>query len=209
MTRAIHPILDCTPTPQIDPSATVVGSGIGVYTDIGGNWTVLESRIGDYSYLAGTDGTVIYSEIGRFCSIASHAVINPGDHPMQRVTQHHCTYRRRRYGFGAAEDDSVFNWRRSRRCRIGHDVWIGTGAMVMAGVTIGTGAVIGAGAVVTREVKPYEVVAGVPAKPIRMRFPADVVTRLLSVAWWEWDRNMLEERFEDLNDIERFLEKYA
>jgi acetyltransferase-like isoleucine patch superfamily enzyme len=70
---------------------------------------VLESRIGDYSYLAGTDGTVIYTEIGRFCSIASHAVINPGDHPMQRVTQHHCTYRRRRYGFGPRTTTPIFS----------------------------------------------------------------------------------------------------
>lgn len=66
MARAIHPSLVCTPTPQIDPSATVVGSEIGVFTDIGANWTVLESRIDDYSYLAGTDGAVIYTEIGRF-----------------------------------------------------------------------------------------------------------------------------------------------
>lgn len=209
MARAVHQRPDGTATPRIDPSASVVGSEIGAFTDIGANWTVLESRIDDYSYLAGTDGAVIYTEIGRFCSIASHAVINPGDHPMQRVTQHHCTYRRRRYGLGPADDEGVFNWRRSRRCRIGHDVWIGTGAMIMAGVTIGTGAVIGAGAVVTKEVKPYEVVAGVPAKPIRMRFPAEVAARLLSVAWWDWDRNMLEQRFEDFYDIERFLEKYA
>ncbi|MCU0560846.1 MAG: acetyltransferase [Desulfobacterales bacterium] len=209
MARAIQPSLDCTAAPRIDPSATVVESEIGAFTDIGPNWTVLESRIDDYSYLAGTDGAVIYTEIGRFCSIASHAVINPGDHPMQRVTQHHCTYRPRRYGFGSADDEGVFNWRRSRRCRIGHDVWIGTSAMVMAGVTIGTGAVVGAGAVVTKEVQPYQVVAGVPARPIRMRFPADVVAGLLSVAWWEWDRTMLEQRFEDLNDVDRFLEKYA
>jgi len=138
--------------PQIHPSAIVQDSVIGTYTDIGANWTVIESRLGDYSYLAGSDGTVIYTEIGKFCSIASHAVINPGDHPMERVTQHHCTYRRRRYGFAACDDEAVFEWRRRQRCRLGHDVWLGAGAKVMAGVENRTGEEVPAGTVVNRDV---------------------------------------------------------
>ncbi|RJR30948.1 MAG: acetyltransferase [Desulfobacteraceae bacterium] len=195
--------------PQIDPSAVVKDSGIGLYTDIGPNWTVIESSLGDYSYLAGSDGTVIYTDTGRFSSIASHVSINPGDHPMERVTQHHCTYRRKRYGFSDTDDETLFDSRRRRRCRIGHDVWIGTAAKIMAGVEIGTGAVIGAGAVVTRDVRPYQVVAGVPARPLRMRFERKIVDRLLKIAWWDWDRATLEERFEDFSDLGRFIEKYA
>jgi hypothetical protein len=197
------------PTTAIDAAALVRDSRLGRYTDIGPGWTVIESTLGDYSYLAGSDGVVIYSEIGKFCSIASHAAVNPGDHPMERVTQHHLTYRRRRYGFAADDDESFFDRRRRRPCRIGHDVWIGHGAKVMAGVTIGTGAVIGAGAVVTRDVAPYQVVAGVPARPIRPRFTADIAARLLRSAWWEWDRRTLEERFDDFFHVERFIEKYA
>jgi phosphonate metabolism protein (transferase hexapeptide repeat family) len=196
-------------TSAIDPTAIVSESKIGSYTDIGPRWTVLESVLGDYSYLAGSDGVVIHTDIGRFCSIASHVVINPGDHPMHRVTQHHCTYRRRRYGFAATDDEEIFDWRRGRPCRIGHDVWVGNGAKIMAGVRIGTGAVVAAGAVVTRDVATYQVVAGVPAKPLRMRFSSDVAARLLRTQWWNWERATLKERFADFSNLELFLEKYA
>jgi hypothetical protein len=197
------------PDPQIHPSACVTESVIGSYTDIGPNWTVVESRLGDYSYLAGSDGTVIHTEIGKFCSIASHVVINPGDHPLHRVTQHHCTYRRRRYGFAVTDDEEIFEWRRRRRCRIGHDVWIGAGAKIMAKVNIDTGAVVAAGAVVTRDVSPYQVVAGIPARPLRLRFAPAVIEKLMIIAWWDWDRRTLEQRFEDFSSLERFLETYG
>jgi phosphonate metabolism protein (transferase hexapeptide repeat family) len=197
------------PNPVIHPSATIRQSVIGDYTDVGPNWTVIESKLGDYSYLAGSDGQVIYAEIGRFCSIASHVAINPGDHPMQRVIQHHCTYRRRRYGFADTDDEAFFEWRRRQKCTIGHDVWIGTAAKIMAGVTVATGAVIAAGAVVTRDIESYQVVAGVPARPLRMRFPPDIVAKLLRTEWWDWNRSTLEERYVDFYSIESFIEKYA
>ncbi len=193
----------------VHPSATVRQSHLGDYTDVGPGWTVFASSLGDYSYLAGSDGQVINATIGNFCSIASHVVVNPGDHPMHRVTQHHCTYRRRRYGFADTDDQAFFDWRRQQRCTIGHDVWIGTAAQVMAGVTIGSGAVVAAGAVVTRDVAPYQMVAGVPARAMRMRFSSDIVAKLLRIEWWCWSREMLAARFADFYDIGLFVEKYA
>lgn len=194
--------------PTIHRTSVIRDSFIGSWTDIGPNCHIVESSIGDYSYAAG-DASIIYAEVGRYCSIASHVRINPGNHPMDRVTQHHMTYRRVQYGLGEVDDLAFFEWRRDHRCVVGHDVWLGHGAVIMPGVRIGTGAVVGSGAVVTKDVAPYEIVVGVPARPIRKRFSDEVIARLLASAWWEWDRETLEARFEDLLDVERFLATQA
>ncbi|MDR3566012.1 MAG: DapH/DapD/GlmU-related protein [Negativicutes bacterium] len=193
--------------PVIHESAVVRNCRIGPWTEIYANCHLEESSFGDYSYAAG-DVNIIYSEIGKFCSIAPYVRINPGNHPMHRVTQHHCTYRRVQFGFDTGDDEEFFQWRRDHKCIIGHDVWIGHGAIIMPGITVGTGAVVGAGAIVTKNVAPYEMVAGVPAKPIGKRFSEDVVAKLLKIAWWDWPRNRLEERFGDLRDVEFFVERY-
>lgn len=75
-------------------------------------------------------------------------------------------------------------------------------------VEIGTGAVVASGSVVTKDVAPYMIVGGVPAKPIRRRFSPEITVQLMEIAWWEWPRYILEERFEDLNNVEGFIEKY-
>jgi phosphonate metabolism protein (transferase hexapeptide repeat family) len=194
--------------PLVHPGANVTGSVLGAWTEVGPGWSILESDIGDYTYAAGTDGVIHYSLVGKFCSIASHVVINPGDHPMERVSQHHFTYRRSRYGMGP-DDRSVFARRRNRSCLIGHDVWIGHGAMIMAGVTVGNGAVIGAGSVVTRDVDPYWIVVGAPARPVRKRFPDPVIRCLTASRWWTWSHDQLRERMGDLVCMQTFLQRYA
>jgi phosphonate metabolism protein (transferase hexapeptide repeat family) len=194
--------------PWIDETARVYQSEIGAWTWIGPGTSIVESSFGDYSYTAG-DVSIIYSEVGKFCSIASHARLNPGNHPMDRVTQHHMTYRRVQYGFAETDDSEFFNWRRAHKVTVGHDVWIGHGAILLPGVTVGTGAVVGAGAVVTKDIAPYTIAVGVPAHPLRERFPREVAEQLLAIAWWDWPRELLEERFAEFNDLERFIKKYA
>ncbi|MFT8708347.1 MAG: DapH/DapD/GlmU-related protein [Sporolactobacillus sp.] len=190
--------------PAIASSAVVINSELGEWTDIGPNTKMEETKFGDYSYTDG-DATIIYAEIGKFCSIASHVRINPGNHPMDRVTQHHLTYRRIRYQFADTDDAQIFNRRRSRPVIIGHDVWIGHAAIILPGVTIGTGAVIGSGAVVTKDVAPYMIAVGVPAHLLRPRFPEPIIQEIMASEWWNWDRKQLEEHFEELCDLEAFL----
>lgn len=194
--------------PHINSTATVRRSELGAWTDVGAHCSVSESTLGDYSYLAG-HVSMVWTDVGKFTSIAAQTRINPGNHPTWRVTQHHSTYRRIQYGFGEAEDEAFFQWRKDHRCVIGHDVWIGHGVTVIAGKKIGTGAVIGSGAVVTKDIPPYAVAVGVPARVIKYRFPDEVIEQLLDSAWWDWDRATLVERFDELLDLEAFVAKYG
>ncbi|MBT2758012.1 acetyltransferase [Mesobacillus foraminis] len=194
--------------PSIDDSSLVIDSHAGEWTSIGANNKIIESVFGDYTYTM-DDVTVNYTDIGKFCSIASHVCINPVQHPMDRVTQHHMTYRKVSYHFSEYDDKNFFDWRRTQKVKIGHDVWIGHGAIIMKGVEVGTGAVVGSGAVVTKDVAPYTIVVGVPAKPIKERFPSAIANKLMDIAWWDWSRGKLEEHFDDLNDIELFIKKHG
>ena len=195
-------------TPSIHPTSTIRKSEIGGWTAIGAHCSVSESTFGDYSYLAG-HVSMVWTDVGKFTSIAAQTRINPGNHPTWRVTQHHSTYRRIQYGFDTREDQDFFQWRKDHRCSIGHDVWIGHGVTVIAGKSIGTGAVIGSGAVVTKDIPAYAVAVGVPARVVKFRFPAPVVEQLQAIAWWDWDRSTLVERFNDLLDLDGFIAKYG
>jgi phosphonate metabolism protein (transferase hexapeptide repeat family) len=196
--------------PVIDPTASVRDSQLGIYTEIGARTKVAETIMGDYSYIV-NDGDVIYSTIGKFCSIAAQVRINPGNHPMWRASQSHFTYRASAYFKGEADESEFFDWRREHHVSIGHDVWIGHGVVILAGRHIGTGAVIAAGAVVSKDVEPYTIVGGVRAKEIGRRFAKPIADRLQELAWWDWDHETLRLRLADFRSlkIEAFLEKYG
>lgn len=198
-----------TKSPHIHPSATVVDCSLGEYTDIGPNCKMYESEMGAYSYLAG-DVSVIWSSIGNFCSIASHCCINPGNHPYWRVTQNHCTYRKKQYGFATEDDSEFFHWRKENAAHLGHDVWLGHGVYIMAGAHIGTGAVIAAGSVVTKThpIEPYAIAVGSPAKAIKKRFSDKIIEQLLEIGYWYWSYEKLQENLKYFYNIEKFLERF-
>lgn len=196
-------------SPLIDPSAEVTRSTLGAYTEIGARTKFLEVRLGDYSYVV-NDSDIAYASIGKFTSIAAMTRINPGNHPMERASQAHFTYRASAYFEGADDEAGFFEWRRSQLVTIGHDVWIGHGAIVLPGRTIGSGAVVGAGSVVTKDVPDYTIVVGNPARQIRRRFPHNIAIRMLALAWWDWPHDALQAALSDFRALsaDRFLDKY-
>jgi phosphonate metabolism protein (transferase hexapeptide repeat family) len=197
-----------TEKPAIDPSAILQNVTLGKYNEIAADVKLMESQLGDYSYIM-ERSDIIYSHIGKFTNIASDVRINPGNHPLEWVSQHHFLYRLQHYGFADRDNESFFNWRRLQQVSIGHDVWIGHKAIVLPGIRIGNGAVIAAGAVVSRDVSPYAIVAGIPAKPLRKRFPRAIRQSLEEIAWWDWSYNTLKERLPDFYDIRRFIQLYG
>ena len=196
-------------TPHVDPTASLTSATLGAYCEVGARTSLIEVSMGDYSYVV-NDSQITYTTIGKFCSIAAMTRINPGNHPMQRASQSHFTYRASAYFPGETDDEDFFAWRRDQHIAIGHDVWIGHGAIILPGRSIGTGAVIAAGAIVTKGVTPYTIVAGNPARPIRPRFPEPVAERLIKLAWWDWDHDRLRKALPDFRDlaVEDFLDRY-
>jgi phosphonate metabolism protein (transferase hexapeptide repeat family) len=198
------------PEPVIHEGAQVRDCRLGAYVEIGARTRLAETGMGDYSYVA-NDSDLISTTVGKFCSIAAMVRINPGNHPMDRASQSHFTYRASLYFPGEPDEASFFDWRRAHPVAIGHDVWIGHGAIVLPGRRIGTGAVVAAGAVVTKDVEPYAIVAGNPARPIRARFPKSVARDLERLAWWDWDHGRLRAALSDFRalPVEAFLAKYG
>ena len=194
--------------PFIHPTAQVRDSSFGQYCEVGARTKVAECTFGDYSYIV-SDADIIYATVGRFCSIAAHTRINPGNHPLERVALNHFTYRSSAYGMGD-DDADFFQWRRDHHVTLGHDVWIGHGAILLPGVSVGNGAAIGAGAVVSKDVPPYAIVVGVPGRVLRYRFAPEIIAALQRIAWWDWTHDMLHAGLQDFRHMtaEDFCRKY-
>jgi phosphonate metabolism protein (transferase hexapeptide repeat family) len=196
-------------TPRVHGSASLRGATLGRFTEIKERVQFWESELGDYSYLE-RHCEVIYASIGKFCAIASDVRINALNHPIERISQHKFTYRPNEYFTGAKIDKAYRESRKRERVGIGHDVWIGHGAIILPGVRIGHGAVVAAGAVVTRDVEPYAIVAGVPAQFLRWRFAPEVSSRIIALAWWDWNHERLAEAIGDMRALapEEFLARH-
>ena len=168
----------------------VEGSELGENTLLQRYNTVYRSRIGRYTY-TGRNTAIWYAEIGAFCSLSWNVSIGGGEHDFTRMTSHAFLYDRKDFGL-IPQEEPLYD-RFSAPCVIGSDVWIGASACVLRGVTVGTGAVIAAGAVVTHDVEPYTIVAGVPARPIKKRFSDEAIERLMASRWWELPADVIRD----------------
>ena len=195
--------------PRVHGSASLRNATLGRFTELKERVQFWDSSLGDYSYVE-RHAEVIYSEIGKFCAIASDVRINALNHPMERISQHKITYRPNEYFVGAKIDKGFRESRIADAVEVGHDVWIGHGAIILPGVKIGHGAVIAAGAVVTKDVGPHAVVAGVPARFVKWRFPPEISARIIALAWWDWEHDRLAKAVDDMRllSAEQFLEKH-
>lgn len=150
----------------------------------------------------GYDCEISNCEIGSFTSIANGVVVGGGMHPLDWVGMSPVFYKGRD---SVKAKFSEFEREQVRTTFIGHDVWIGRNAIIKQGVSIGTGAVIGMGSVVTKDVPPYAIFAGNPAKLIRFRFSDYIIQRLLESKWWELDEKILSQVAVNIKDPEAFL----
>ncbi|MDP2083383.1 MAG: chloramphenicol acetyltransferase [Pseudotabrizicola sp.] len=195
--------------PLIQSDCQISGSTFGAYVEVGPGSRIQNTRFDDYAYCDRLSD-IANATIGKFANIAAMTRIGPTDHPMDHASLHHFSYRSSYYWDDVEDDAAFFERRKTRRTVIGPDTWVGHGAIIKPDVTIGAGAVIAAGAVVTRDVPPYTIVAGVPAIPLRPRFTPAIADRLMALAWWDWSHDLLRTALMDFRSLEAeaFLEKY-
>ncbi|RBI85906.1 chloramphenicol acetyltransferase [Rhodosalinus halophilus] len=194
----------------VHPDCEITDATFGEFTEVGRGTRIAHSSLGAYSY-CDRYCDIANAEVGKFVNIASFVRIGATDHPLDRASLHHFMYRSADYWDDAEHDADWFAKRRARRAVIGHDTWLGHAAQIKPEVTVGHGAVVAAGAVVTRDVAPHAIVAGVPATHMRWRQPPEIAERLIALGWWEWEHERLRVALEDFRNLSAvaFLEKHG
>lgn len=175
---------------------------LGNYIELQRGADLVRSEVGDCTIIE-KYSVVHDASIGKFCEISWGVSIGGDNHNYKLPSIHHF-YWAKQFGFG---DDTNGGGKRfadkikSETCEIGNDVWIGTGVMVNRKVKVGNGAILASGSVITKDVPPYAIMAGVPAKIIKYRFPQEMIDRLERIQWYQWPREVLQ-KYKNLFAVE-------
>lgn len=192
------------PNCEFHNSAKISNTVFGNYNVVFDDVLIDSCVIGDHTYIQ-KKATIFNANIGKFCSIASRVSIGPGIHKTDGVSTHPVFYLKNTPLKKIYSDRDMFE--SSKTTTIGHDVWIGEGAILIDGISIGTGAIIAAGAVVAKDVAPYSIVGGIPAKHIKYRFEENEIEALLNSEWWNFPEDWLQANYQAFGKISDFLVK--
>lgn len=186
-----------------------INASFGYNCEIGKNVLIgKNSEIGDNTYISSNSTIDSNVHIGKYCSIASNVLIAPGVHQYNYVTTHPILFNKYWRSKLKIIEHEIYDKKigqENDNTYIGNDVWIATSAIIMRGVRIGNGAIIGAGAIVTKDVEPYSIVVGIPAKHIKYRFKENEINEIEKSEWWNKSTEELNTMLSYMYDIEKYL----
>lgn len=186
---------------KISGNSSIVNTKFGQFNYVE-NASINNATFGDFSYV-GSDSYVNFADIGKFTCIGPGVQIGLGEHPVTDFVSVHPIFysKARQVGISFADKNYFEEYNKTE---IGNDVWIGAGVIVLGGINIGDGAIIAAGAVVTKNIEPYTIVGGVPAKFIKRRFSEEKITELLKLKWWDKDFEWLRKNYKKFHSVKDF-----
>jgi acetyltransferase-like isoleucine patch superfamily enzyme len=196
----------------LDGNCFVRQSSFGPNCYIGDESKISCSTMGNSSYIA-NNSSITYTKIGRFCAIGDNVRICIGNHPTSDfVSVHPCFYSKYGQGTPSHVKDDLFSGHKFLDSEekfvveVGNDVWIGNDVSILDGIRIGNGAIIGIGSVVTKDVEPYSIVGGIPAKLIRMRFTEEEIIFLINLEWWNKPNDWIRENAGNFLSIKKLID---
>jgi acetyltransferase-like isoleucine patch superfamily enzyme len=169
---------------------------------IGSFSNILYSSLGDYTYL-NKYCQITHAQTGKFCSIADNVKIGLASHPTNLVSTHPAFFSKNKKLNFFSETTLIDQYKETK---IGNDVWIGANAIVLGGVNIGDGAIIAAGSIVTKNIEPYSIVAGCPARLIKYRFESEIIDKLLEKKWWDNDVRTIKNNYKKFLNLDEFFQ---
>ena len=195
------------PKTRIETNFVLPGVEIGEGTIVRSGCKIQKNvKIGSYTFInENTQIDTNCESIGNYCSISHGVKIGMGSHPLHFVSTSTIFYEPYR---GYVKDQKYDEFEDKGYTIVGNDVLIGANAIILAGVNVGDGAVIGAGSVATKDVPPYAIVAGNPAKVIKYRFNNEQIDKLLKIKWWDIDIKILSKKIDAMTNVEKFIKEF-